>query len=137
MQKVCESCRSRQERSNEYLVIFSSYYVVCTCKNRLRYSRERASQRLKVVQFIFSIHSLGRLRGPLRPAPPVCAPPAAPHRRGRPQSRNLDVEEDAPNLCTRRSQSGNHDKRLLEASPGQETVPQRKDTQTASTPRRL
>ena len=36
--KACKSCRSRQELSNEYLVF--------TCKIRLRYSRERASQRL-------------------------------------------------------------------------------------------
>ena len=36
--KVCTSCRSRQEFSNEYLVF--------TRKNRFRYSRERASQSL-------------------------------------------------------------------------------------------
>ena len=34
--KACKSCRSRQELSNEYLVF--------TCKIRLRFSRERASQ---------------------------------------------------------------------------------------------
>ena len=43
--KVCRSCRSRQELSNEYSVF--------TCKNRLRYSREWASQSLEVIQFIF------------------------------------------------------------------------------------
>ena len=36
--EACKSCRSRQELSNEYLVF--------TCKIRLRYSRERASQSL-------------------------------------------------------------------------------------------
>ena len=36
--KVCTSCRSRQELSNNYLVSI--------WKNRLRYSRERASQTL-------------------------------------------------------------------------------------------
>ena len=36
--KVCKSCRSRQELSNEYLVF--------TCKIWRRYSRERASQSL-------------------------------------------------------------------------------------------
>ena len=36
--KACQSCRSRQELSNEYIVF--------TCKIRLRYSRERASQSL-------------------------------------------------------------------------------------------
>ena len=35
---TCKSCRSRQELSNEYLLF--------TCKNRLRCSRERASQSL-------------------------------------------------------------------------------------------
>ena len=37
--KVCKSCRSRQELSNKNFVQFS-------CKHRLRYSRERASQSL-------------------------------------------------------------------------------------------
>ena len=36
--KACKSCRSRQELSNEYSVF--------TCKLRLRYSRERASESL-------------------------------------------------------------------------------------------
>ena len=36
VQKVCKSCRSRQELSNEYLVF--------TCKIWCRYRRERASQ---------------------------------------------------------------------------------------------
>ena len=39
--KACKSCRSRQELSNEYLVF--------TCKIRLRYSRERASQSLPTI----------------------------------------------------------------------------------------
>ena len=47
---MCKFCRAREELSNEY--------AVCTCKNRLRYSRERASQILKVIQLIFSFHSL-------------------------------------------------------------------------------
>ena len=42
--KECKSCRSRQELSYEYP---NSYeYSVFTCKNRLRYRRERASQSL-------------------------------------------------------------------------------------------
>ena len=48
--KVCTFCRSRQELSNKYLAF--------TCKNWLRFSRERASQILDVIQFIYSIHSL-------------------------------------------------------------------------------
>ena len=40
--KACQSCRSRQELSNEYLVF--------TCKIRLRYSRERASQSLPKIR---------------------------------------------------------------------------------------
>ena len=36
--EVCESCRSRQELSHEYLLL--------TCNTRLRYSREQASQSL-------------------------------------------------------------------------------------------
>ena len=48
--KACKSCRSCQEFSNEYLVF--------TCKIRLRYSRERASPSLDVMQFTFSIRSL-------------------------------------------------------------------------------
>ena len=43
VQKVWTSCRSRQELSNEY--IFS--------EDRLWHSRERASQKLEVVLFIF------------------------------------------------------------------------------------
>ena len=39
--QVCKSCRSRQELSHEYLLFAR--------KNRLRYSRERASQSLEVV----------------------------------------------------------------------------------------
>ena len=35
---VCKSCRSRQKLSNQY--------SLSTCKNRLRYSQERASQSL-------------------------------------------------------------------------------------------
>ena len=50
--KVCTSCRSRQELSHERLVF--------TCKNRLRYSRERASQSLKVIQFIYPLDSSGQ-----------------------------------------------------------------------------
>ena len=41
--------------------LMSIHYLVFTFKNRLRYNRDRASQRLAVIQFIFSIHSLGRL----------------------------------------------------------------------------
>ena len=36
--------------------------AVFACKNRLRHSRERASQNLEVIQFIFSIHSLLTIR---------------------------------------------------------------------------
>ena len=48
--KACKSCRSRQELSNEYLLF--------TYKNRRRYSRERVSQILEVIQFISSLTSL-------------------------------------------------------------------------------
>ena len=41
-----------------FLTVIS--YLVSTCKNRLRYSRERSSQNFEVIQFVFSIHSLGR-----------------------------------------------------------------------------
>ena len=47
--KVCKSCRSRQELSNEYLVF--------ACKNRLRYSRERASQSLPKINQQLNKHS--------------------------------------------------------------------------------
>ena len=47
--QVCKSCRSRQELSHEY--------VVLTSKNRRRHSREGASQRLEVIQFIHSFAS--------------------------------------------------------------------------------
>ena len=58
----CNYCGSRQELSSEYLVY--------TCKNRHRYSRERGSQSLEVIQFIFSVHSSG-------PSSSAAAPPAA------------------------------------------------------------
>ena len=64
---VCKSCRRRQELSNEYLVF--------TCKRRLRYSRERSSQSLKVILLIYPFGSLlgtgGRcvLGSPYRQAP--------------------------------------------------------------------
>ena len=41
--KACESCRSCQELSNEYLVF--------SCKNRRRYSRDRASQSLPKISW--------------------------------------------------------------------------------------
>ena len=49
MQKYVNRVRSRRELSKKYL-LFSS-------KSRLRYSRERASQNLEVIQFILSIDS--------------------------------------------------------------------------------
>ena len=56
--KVCRSCRSRQKLSHEYLVF--------TCKNRLRYIRERASQSLGAIKvwgrFNLFIHSPPRFR---------------------------------------------------------------------------
>ena len=51
----------------DILILKSTKYSVCTCENRLRYSRERASQSLEVIQFISSIHFLGtRTRGARR-----------------------------------------------------------------------
>ena len=44
--EVCKSCRSCQELSR-----------VCSFKNRLRYSRERASRSLEVISFIYSFAS--------------------------------------------------------------------------------
>ena len=42
----CKSCRCHQERS--FILIYRY-----TCKNRRRYSRERTSQSVKVIQFTF------------------------------------------------------------------------------------
>ena len=61
--KVCKSCRSRQELSNEYLILF-------TCKNRLRYSRDRVCPNLEVIQQIFSIDSKNAM--PLGPGRSSC-----------------------------------------------------------------
>ena len=52
--EVRKSCRSRQMLSNEYLLL------EFTSKSRLRYSRERTSQSLRVIQFIFFIRLLAR-----------------------------------------------------------------------------
>ena len=48
--QVCKSCRSRQELSHEYLLF--------TCKIWYRYSRERHSQSLEVLSFIYSSASV-------------------------------------------------------------------------------
>ena len=50
---VCKSCRSRQEFYSEYLAFI--------WKNRLRYSRGRASPSLEVMQFTSSSHSLAKM----------------------------------------------------------------------------
>ena len=39
--------------------LFKSFLTSVYFQNRLRYSRDRAFQRVEVFQFIFSIHSLG------------------------------------------------------------------------------
>ena len=41
-----------------------SFLTILTCKNRLRYGRERASQASEVIQFILPIHSLLMQREP-------------------------------------------------------------------------
>ena len=51
--KGCKSCRSRQERSNEYLPV-----VLFFAKNRRRYIREQAVQSLEVIEYIGSFASL-------------------------------------------------------------------------------
>ena len=59
--KVCKSCRSRQELSND-----PSFERVFTCKNRLRYSRERASQRFRgdSIHVFMRTWKVTRWRGP-------------------------------------------------------------------------
>ena len=46
--EVCITCRSRKMLQDEYLVVFSNYYLPFTSKIRTRYGGERASQNFGV-----------------------------------------------------------------------------------------
>ena len=56
--KICTSCRSRQEFSNESLLF--------ACKNLRRYSRERASQSLQEIRNLNGTWKRGRVNNPFR-----------------------------------------------------------------------
>ena len=68
--KPCKSCRSFTKFSNEYLLF--------ACKNRRRYSRERAPRSLGENIQYYSIVSLGTSCSPSRPPPRSSCSPYSP-----------------------------------------------------------